>query len=172
MGMELLPCPFCGASDGRLVQAFTRATDDFAYWSVECLDCACEIVSDASQDEADAAWNTRASLSPERDGEMREGLAEVDLVIAEMIEVATGRDDDYDRGVIDVWQSRLQHASGHRHGFPSRQPARERAFDIDLIAKAIQDCPGSIGFSYEGWCRKAAEAVSTALLSHTEGKGS
>lgn len=57
---ELRPCPFCGATDGRLIAAFTRATDEFAYWSVECLDCACEIASDASQAEADAAWNTRA----------------------------------------------------------------------------------------------------------------
>ena len=57
--MELLPCPFCGATDGRLIQAFRRATDTFAYWTVECLDCACEIASDASQAEADVAWNRR-----------------------------------------------------------------------------------------------------------------
>ena len=56
---DLKPCPFCGARDGRLVQGFTRATDDFAYWSVECLDCACEIASDASQEEADTSWNRR-----------------------------------------------------------------------------------------------------------------
>ena len=57
----LLPCPFCGAKDGRLIQAFSRAAGDFAYWSVECLDCACEIVNDESQALADVAWNTRAT---------------------------------------------------------------------------------------------------------------
>lgn len=56
---ELKPCPFCGADD-RLVQAFTRATEDFAYWSVECLDCGVEIADDESQEAADAAWNRRA----------------------------------------------------------------------------------------------------------------
>ena len=59
---ELLPCPFCGAKDERLVQQFVRATESFAYWSVECLDCACEIASDTSQEEADTAWNRRAPV--------------------------------------------------------------------------------------------------------------
>jgi len=57
---ELKPCPFCGATDGRLVQVFTRATDDFAYWSVECLDCGVEVADDESQEAADRAWNRRA----------------------------------------------------------------------------------------------------------------
>lgn len=59
MSGDLKPCPFCGATDGHLIQAFTQATETFAYWSVECLGCACEIASDTSQDEANAAWNTR-----------------------------------------------------------------------------------------------------------------
>lgn len=62
---ELKPCPFCGAADGRLVQAFTRATDDFAFWSVECLDCGVEVADDESQAAADKAWNTRAAPSRE-----------------------------------------------------------------------------------------------------------
>lgn len=56
---ELKPCAHCGGVDGRLVQAFTRAAANFAFWSVECLDCGCEIVSLESQAEADAHWNTR-----------------------------------------------------------------------------------------------------------------
>jgi Lar family restriction alleviation protein len=60
MSAELLPCPFCGATDGRLVQAFTRTTETFAFWSVECLDCGVEVADDESQERADAAWNTRA----------------------------------------------------------------------------------------------------------------
>ena len=57
--VELLPCPFCGATDGRLVQGYTRATDAFEFWSVECLDCGAEVADDESQDKADAHWNTR-----------------------------------------------------------------------------------------------------------------
>lgn len=76
---ELKPCPFCGAKDERLVQAFMRATDTFAYWSVECLDCACEIANDASQAEADANWNMRAPApSPALLGELIEALTGID----------------------------------------------------------------------------------------------
>lgn len=57
--VKLAPCPFCGATDGRLLQAFTRATNDFAFWSVECLDCGVEVADDSSQEAADRAWNTR-----------------------------------------------------------------------------------------------------------------
>lgn len=55
---ELKPCPFCGATDGRLEQAAYH-TDDMSIWSVECLDCGAEIASDASQAEADEHWNRR-----------------------------------------------------------------------------------------------------------------
>ena len=60
--VELLPCPFCGGLDGDLVQGFTRASDDFAFWSVECVKCGVEVASDASQAEADAHWNMRAPI--------------------------------------------------------------------------------------------------------------
>jgi Lar family restriction alleviation protein len=63
-GVVLKPCPFCGGADEQLVQTFTRAADTFAYWSVECLGCGCEIASDASQAEADEQWNTRLSAPP------------------------------------------------------------------------------------------------------------
>lgn len=74
----LKPCPFCGAKDERLIQAFIRATDTFAYWSVECLGCSCEIASDTSQEEADAAWNMRAPEVPatlSRSSENRNGTS-------------------------------------------------------------------------------------------------
>jgi len=57
---KLLPCPFCGAEDKYLVQAFTQATETFAFWSVECSFCGVEVADDESQERADAAWNTRA----------------------------------------------------------------------------------------------------------------
>ena len=64
---ELLPCPFCGAADGRIEQAYVRATDDFAIWTVECVDCGADISDDESQTAADRHWNTRATLTePER----------------------------------------------------------------------------------------------------------
>ncbi len=65
---ELLPCPFCGSADSRLVQCFTRASDDFAFWSVECLDCGAEIADDESQEAADRHWNTRATPTPPIEG--------------------------------------------------------------------------------------------------------
>ena len=64
---ELLPCPFCGAADGRIEQAYVRATDDLEIWTVECLDCGAAIADDESQAAADRHWNTRATLTePER----------------------------------------------------------------------------------------------------------
>jgi Lar family restriction alleviation protein len=57
---KLLPCPFCGAGDKYLVQAFTQATETFAFWSVECSFCGVEVGDDESQEKANAAWNTRA----------------------------------------------------------------------------------------------------------------
>jgi hypothetical protein len=57
---DLQPCAHCGATDGRLEQSFYRASDEFAIWSVECLDCGSEIASDTSQVEADEHWNRRA----------------------------------------------------------------------------------------------------------------
>lgn len=58
---ELLPCPFCGARDEKLVVAHTRATDAFSFWSVECTGCGVEIADDASQGDAREHWNTRAT---------------------------------------------------------------------------------------------------------------
>jgi len=51
----------------------------------------------------------------------------IDAVIAEMIEVAVndGEDEgwliDFDRGDVDRWQAKLQIATGHEDGFPSRK---------------------------------------------------
>jgi Lar family restriction alleviation protein len=56
---KLAPCPFCGATDDRLIQSFTRATDECAFWSVECLDCGVAVADDESQEAADCAWNRR-----------------------------------------------------------------------------------------------------------------
>jgi Lar family restriction alleviation protein len=77
---ELLPCPFCGATDSRLVQAFTRATDDFAFWSVECLDCGAEIADDESQEAADRHWNTRLATRP-TDEKLRERVADLEASV-------------------------------------------------------------------------------------------
>ncbi|KQM58806.1 MULTISPECIES: Lar family restriction alleviation protein [unclassified Sphingomonas] len=82
---ELLPCPFCGGADGRLVQCFTRASDDFAFWSVECLDCGAEIADDESQEAADRHWNTRATPTPPIEGRdadverLREALLGIEI---------------------------------------------------------------------------------------------
>lgn len=78
---ELLPCPFCGGTDGRLVQGFTRATDNFAFWSVECLDCGAEIADDESQEAADRHWNTRATPTPPIEG--RDADVEREISLAE-----------------------------------------------------------------------------------------
>lgn len=59
---ELLPCPFCGAKADMLLRAFVRATDDFAYWSVECRGCGVEVADSESQGAADIHWNTRDNL--------------------------------------------------------------------------------------------------------------
>lgn len=61
---ELLPCPFCGGTDGDLVETFTRATEDLMIWAVECERCGAERASDASEYEARTFWNTR-TLSPQ-----------------------------------------------------------------------------------------------------------
>lgn len=57
---DLLPCPFCGSAEP--LQAFTQATGDFAFWSVECQGCGVEVADSDSQDEANHHWNTRANL--------------------------------------------------------------------------------------------------------------
>lgn len=75
----LLPCPFCGSAADKLVQAFTRVTDDLAFWSVECTGCGVEVADDASQAEADRHWNTRATLSPS-DRDMRDGWEPIETV--------------------------------------------------------------------------------------------
>lgn len=70
----LRPCPFCGASGDKLVQAFTQATETFAYWSVECTGCGVEVGDDASQEAANTAWNTRPETPSTRlagGGELR-----------------------------------------------------------------------------------------------------
>jgi len=57
----LLPCPFCGGTDGDLVETFTRATDTLMIWAVECERCGAERASDASEHEAREFWNTRTT---------------------------------------------------------------------------------------------------------------
>jgi Lar family restriction alleviation protein len=57
----LLPCPFCGGTDGDLVETFTRATDTLMIWAVECERCGAERASDASEYEAREFWNTRTT---------------------------------------------------------------------------------------------------------------
>lgn len=72
--VELLPCPFCGGTDGDLVQSFTRATEAFAFWSVECVRCGAEVASDTSQAEADEHWNTRLAQQSAATGGEGSGL--------------------------------------------------------------------------------------------------
>jgi hypothetical protein len=107
--VELLPCPFCSGVDEDLVQAFTRATDDFAYWSVECLKCGCEIGSDTSQAEADGFWNTR----PTPDNGLREALEDARAILEHIEPDGT----DFDRSVAATLAkvvSALQPNTGER----------------------------------------------------------
>jgi Lar family restriction alleviation protein len=59
---KLLACPFCGTEEGdaQIVRSFTRISDDFKFWAVECLPCGVQIADDESQDASDRHWNTRA----------------------------------------------------------------------------------------------------------------
>lgn len=58
--VELLPCPFCGATSDLLLEAMTRASDDLSWWSVECTGCGVEVTDDESQEAANRHWNKRA----------------------------------------------------------------------------------------------------------------
>lgn len=55
---ELLPCPFCGDRD---IRTFHRGHPTAGAWVVECKSCSCELTSLASQTDAWARWNKRAS---------------------------------------------------------------------------------------------------------------
>ena len=102
---ELLPCPFCGAADGRIEQAYVRATDDFAIWTVECLDCGADISDDESQTAADRHWNTRATLTePERTAKaVAETVEPYRSAIAAVIPSAAGLANQPDSHVLPFY---------------------------------------------------------------------
>lgn len=89
--VTLLPCPFCGGTDGDLIESFIRATDDLMVWAVECERCGAERASDASANEARQFWNTRTPTPASGDAgsvrlvpveptqAMREAATEIDI---------------------------------------------------------------------------------------------
>ena len=56
MGIVLKPCPFCGASDPKLIDSIAERR-----WRVDCQDCTAS-VSTAFRDATIALWNKRVEV--------------------------------------------------------------------------------------------------------------
>lgn len=92
--VELLPCPFCGATfaavDPVHVCEFEIDYDDGVEpehhyrWSVQCDNCTATTGNCASEDDATALWNTRATMHGSDSGALREALVDTHKVIREM----------------------------------------------------------------------------------------
>ena len=57
---ELLPCPFCGGEDVEIDHASTYDVHHPDVYEVHCPDCGGRSGEGWTEDEAIAAWNTRA----------------------------------------------------------------------------------------------------------------
>lgn len=133
--LELKPCPFCGETPafGRMIEP--------EHVTIGCNNDGCLVqlcvVSEIEQD-AIAAWNTRATLSPLA-GERREAIAR----LIEDVDVGTEPSTVYCRGVGEVLIIRLDSDS------------RARVVDAILASGLVQN--------EEGW-----QPISTAPKDMTE----
>lgn len=90
--VTLLPCPFCGGEAMLMAQTFS--------WEVHCLPCTAS-VSEETQPEAIAAWNTRTAAeaaSKAEIAELAQALANHNDVLRSAYQIAArkGRDTEWD----------------------------------------------------------------------------
>ena len=123
----------------RVAPSHTPAADEVeAVWNALKEQCCSDPAESTKwvivyRDQLAAAMQAR----PADKTQARIEAAEVDAVIAEMIDCATGRGEwsdgeEPERADVDRWQARLQIATGHKDGFPSRpaEPAGEEPVDL------------------------------------------
>ena len=151
---ELKPCPFCGGE----AEMFSRrcAEDAMEAW-IQCSSCFSVTGSTqqyedafAPREQAIAAWNQRAQPSGDRIANYLNSLDTEGLTPEQVRSVIYA--ECMERGAGTAKES---HYRGVRP-----QPSDDI---VERVARAIRDVKGGEGYSYEDFCRDAAQAALRAM---------